>query len=266
MDERYDVIQEISPKDDMFQAKIGLPPYLRAGKTAIDSIKNAMKLANKNNSEIKNILDFASGYGRVLRHLKASFPNSSITACDIQKDAVDFCQKTFEANPVYSQKDFEKIPITQKFDLIWVGSLLTHLNKNEWEQILNMFSLWLENRGLLVFTVNGRFVVNRLTRKIAKYGLNEEKRSSLIKQYETTGFGYVDYPGQSNYGFSVSSPSFVLSILEKKPELKIVMYLVRGLNKHQDVIACLKQDKKFALYRFWCWLWCRFTRLFKLWP
>ena len=88
------IVKEIYPQDGSYNGNID--SYLLAGQTAIDSIQKAMKLTNQNISMVKNILDFPSGGGRILRHLKVNFPNASITAADIDRDAVDFCQKWFQ--------------------------------------------------------------------------------------------------------------------------------------------------------------------------
>jgi len=238
------IIKEIYPKDGSYNGNID--SYLQAGQTAIDSIQNAMKLSNKDISTVKNILDFPSGGGRILRHLKVNFPNSSITAGDIEKDAVDFCHKWFNAKLLYSQKEFEKIIFEEKYNLIWCGSLFTHLKRTSWESLLNTFSNILENQGLLVFTVHGRNIVQNLTKEIRTYGLTAEQIRDLLGQYKSEGFGYVNYTDWEDYGISLSSPSAVFKILEKRSDLEIVMYLERGLNQHQDVIACFKRHENFT--------------------
>ena len=52
--------------------------YELAGKQAISNIESALSIGNKDVRNIKKILDFPSGYGRVLRYLKAVFKNSKI--------------------------------------------------------------------------------------------------------------------------------------------------------------------------------------------
>lgn len=238
MNEPVEVIPDISPKDGMYQGNIS--HYYRVGKSAINTILYAMKLANKDISEVKKILDLPSGYGRVLRNLKAVFPNSQITAGDLDKEGVDFCKETFDAIPFYSQKEFEKLSLDDKFDLIWCGSLLTHVDKHKWEPLLNFFSSSLKHNGILVFTVHGRCVVNRMIKKQNNYGLEDSQISQLLKQYEMKGFGYINYLNQENYGISLSTQSFVFSFLEKKLDMRILMYLEKGWDDHHDVIACIK--------------------------
>ncbi len=238
-----DVISEISSKDEMYRGN--KKHYFRVGRSAIKSIKIAMRMINKNESNIKNILDLPSGYGRVLRNLRSAFPNSEITSCDIDKDAVDFCQKIFNTIPIYSEENLEKIIFKNKFDLIWCGSLLTHLDKKKWESFLNLFFSVLNSNGLLVFTVHGRHAAHRMRSKVNNYGLDDSEISTLLNEYETKDFGYVNYRNQENYGISLSSPSFVLSLLEKKSNVSILFYNEKGWYNHQDIIACIRESDNF---------------------
>ncbi len=120
------VIEDISPNDNMFSGNMN--KYLYVGETAIKCIRGALDIMNNDTSDIKTILDFGCGYGRVMRTLKAEFPHAQITACDTNKDAIDFCAKTFDATANQSSTDFTSIKFTTPFDLIFVGSLFTHLH------------------------------------------------------------------------------------------------------------------------------------------
>src|SRR5438874_890183 len=79
------------------------------------------------------------------------------------------------AFPVISQQRARDIAIQQRFDLIWCGSLLTHLNSNAWSEFLGLFDLLLDPGGALVFTTHGRWVAERMRRGRYYYGLSEEQ-------------------------------------------------------------------------------------------
>lgn len=64
------------------------------------------------------ILDLPSGAGRVLRALRAGFPDASIVACDLMRDGVDFCAREFGAIPVYAAADVGSGTGPDRFDLI----------------------------------------------------------------------------------------------------------------------------------------------------
>src|SRR5437763_14885025 len=84
-------------------------------------------------------LSFASGYWPVLRFLVCRFSGACFTACDLDRQAVEFCSRTFGASPLYSKSDFREVEIDGEFDLIWCGSLLTHLDRQPTVDLLDLF-------------------------------------------------------------------------------------------------------------------------------
>lgn len=250
------IIREISPNDEMIvtNSPHELKHYFSVGESALNSIKIIFDITKKNSNDIKNILDLPCGHGRVLRHLKSHFPSSSITVCDLNYDAVDFCAKTFDAVPVYSEKNIEQISIKNKFDLIWCGSLFTHLNIDSWHNFLVFFNSILNEQGILIFTVHGLWVAERMKNREANYGLDDDQvLNNMIDSYECKGFGFSPFKPiyminqtkglQENYGISISSPSFVSSYLEKFPNLRLLTNIERGWDQHQDVVAVLRENK-----------------------
>src|SRR2546430_3513029 len=102
--------------------------YFRVGLSAIQCLNDALSIAHVESPG--NILDLPCGYGRVMRFLVHRFPDATITACDLDPDAVRFCAETFGALPVRSSENFEELSFDTQFDLIWCGSLATHLNQS----------------------------------------------------------------------------------------------------------------------------------------
>jgi hypothetical protein len=159
----------------------------------------------------------------------------------LDPDAVDFCVKTFGATPVYSRDNPDQVRMLGQFDLVWVGSLFTHLDRYRWAHFFKLFQSVLSPDGILVFTTHGRCVVERLNIRSFMYGLSPELVHGILTDYEHTGFGYRDYPDKTMYGISVSSPSCVCAELEMFPIFQIIKYTEQGWNQHQDVIACRRK-------------------------
>ena len=73
------------------------------------------------------MLDLPCGFGRVTRFLCARYPAASITVSDLDRDGVDYCAARFNAQAAYSVRDFRDLQLGGAYDLLWVGSLITHL-------------------------------------------------------------------------------------------------------------------------------------------
>lgn len=231
------VCQDIAKDDDMYLGN--KDHYLGVGESAIKNIIASLELANK--EECLSILDMPSGYGRVLRYLKAEFPNAHITACELNRKAVDYCVSTFGVNGLYSDKDLKKIQMKNKFDLIWCGSLFTHLDQDLWPMFLDFFFNQLEEKGVLVFTTHGRYVAQRIFNKTCDYGISKEKLSVIFDGYNNNGFGYFNYINNEDYGISLSSFSWILNEISKIKGFRVVLFSEKGWDNHQDVIACIKE-------------------------
>ena len=101
------------------------------------------------------MLDMPCGHGRVTRALRAAFPAAELVACDIDTDGVSFCRDRFGAVPVASCPDPMAVELPGTFDLIWVGSLFTHLPSASWHPFLQLFARSLVRGGVLCFTAAG---------------------------------------------------------------------------------------------------------------
>jgi SAM-dependent methyltransferase len=230
------VITDVSPKDPFYRSDpVG---YFEVGPSALHCIQTAMSAARR--SEPKRILDFACGYGRVLRTLRAAFPEAQLVACDVNRDAVDFCAAAFGATAAYSHSEPEQVKLPGPFDLIWCGSLFTHLGR--WDGFLRLLASASKPDGLLVFTTAGRHVIELM--KAGDHGRIEDPEG-LIRDYEETGFGYRPYPGEG-LGLARSSPAWICRLLEERfPELRLVFFGERAWNAlpaspdRQDVVACV---------------------------
>jgi len=193
-------------KDMMYEGCPAL--YFSSGYSALFCVRRALDEAGRKAPE--SILDFGCGHGRVLRSLAADFPLARLTAADLDAGGVNFCAKTFGAIPVYSNPDFSRLSFNTKFDLIWVGSVFTHLRAEQWLSLWELFRSVLTEDGLVVFSTHGGEVARRLREgQSGWYGLEAERAAEILQGYDKGGFGYSDYRKTNDYGVSVSSPEWV---------------------------------------------------------
>jgi SAM-dependent methyltransferase len=231
------VNRTISPRDEMFAGNAVY--YFYVGHSALRAIYLAMLAVGK--TDLECILDLPCGHGRVLRWLRVAFPNAVVTACDIDGEAVEFCAGTFKAHPVPSASRLDEVILPHNYDLIWCGSLLTHLGEADWMRGLGLFARSLKPGGLLVFTTHGQRVAERL-RAGNPYMLDANAISRLLTQYGSAGFGFQTYAHADAYGVSVCTPGWVCERLQQFPALQIVHLHERGWAQHQDVFACVRTE------------------------
>ena len=103
-------------------------------------------------SEI-DVLDFACGYGRLLRFLSLSIDPRRIWASDLQTDAVDFVRDAFGVQALASHADPARFEPGRRFDFIWVASLFSHLPELLFHAWLARLVALLTPRGVLCFSV-----------------------------------------------------------------------------------------------------------------
>jgi SAM-dependent methyltransferase len=236
-DRELEFIRDISPQDGM-QKDVPPEAYYRVGLSALSCIRLALEATGAD--EPRNILDLPSGYGRVLRMLKAAFPDAELTACDIDRAAVDFCAETFGAIPAYSTEDPSDLQLAGDYDLIWCGSLLTHLDAAGWRRFLPWFERQLRDGGILVFTTCGRSIAEELRTGRREFPVRD--LDALVAAYDADGFGYEPYPEHAwDYGISLSSPAWVCRELERYPSLRLATYTEQGWDGFQDAVTCVRR-------------------------
>lgn len=232
------VSREISPSDEMYRENA--ERYFDAGASALQVVETALFAAHRPASSVASILDLPCGHGRVLRFLRKAFPRARLTACDLQREGVEFCARTFGAVPVFSSERPDDIELPETYDLIWCGSLLTHFPEEMWGEFLARFHAALQPHGLLIATLHGRLSERELETGRHRYGLDETQASTLLAACRARGFGYVDYEAGSGYGISLTRPSYVLRRFAENHGWRIVTYQEHGWDGRQDVL-CLQR-------------------------
>ena len=99
------------------------------------------------------VLDFACGYGRLLRFMAAWLPQRNIRGAEIQADALETNRRLFGIEGHPSSSDPAAFSIDQRFDMIWVASLFSHLPDRLFRAWLGKLHSLLAPGGLLCFSV-----------------------------------------------------------------------------------------------------------------
>ena len=106
------------------------------------------------------VLEFASGYGRVTRHL--GLPD--LTACDIHRGAVSFLRRKLGVSALRSTRAPADFDPATRYDFIFVLSLFSHLPQHLFEGWLARLAALLEPGGHLMFTTNCETAIAKVER------------------------------------------------------------------------------------------------------
>jgi SAM-dependent methyltransferase len=254
---------EISPKDMMFDTS---KHYLEVILSALKLLDYAAGKGFTPTAGPRTILDLPCGYGRVARGLGSQFPDAELTVCDIDRDAVDFCTRKFKATGFYGTSDFERMEIGRTFDLIWVGSLVTHFTADQTIKFIRCMMRHLSEDGLLIFTtlagtvhlpfaalnkVQSGYRKNKILRKhfirmIKDWRKKYNILAKMHTQLRAVGYGYEDeprFPG-AGYGHSLISRRWIEEVFAGETS-SMVDYVERGWDNYQDVIFVKKKKVYF---------------------
>jgi SAM-dependent methyltransferase len=216
--------------------------YIRAGHSAIVIIALAMIKAGIERFDV--VLDLPCGSGRVLRHLVRFLPEASLVASDIDSDHVEFCARQFGAVPLLSRQDLTQVTLDRPIDLLWCGSLFTHLSADNVKAALCHMVGWLAPGGIAIFTLHGRWSIHRQFDTPYKY-VDDETFAPIAEGVTRDGFGYADYPEHigprlEGYGLSVCLPHWVMLTVEAMEDVRLLDYMERAWDNHQDVLILRK--------------------------
>ncbi len=233
------VDRTIAPQDTML-APGKETEYYAIGHRALELVKFSAELCDK--PHYPDILDLPCGYGRVLRWLRAGYNYARITACDLERPGVDFCATRFGALPVYSKPDLRELSFPGQFDLIWVGSLLTHLPHAKWLETLDCLVRWTSDCGVIILSTQGRYFCSQLARG-QRYIVENIHKQPLLEDFRRDGFAYQPYfeEKEGNYGIAVTSPEWIGRTLQRYPNLILRTYLEQAWGM-QDIVILYKRE------------------------
>ena len=209
--------------------------------SAFESINAALKAAGTD--RVTTILDMPCGHGRVARVLRAAFPTAEISVSDLDTDGVVFCAKQFDAQPLISGPDFSTLNFAKTFDLIWVGSLITHLPERVAEDFIAFVLRHLRCGGVAVVSSHGAFVAGRIAGG-ETYGVESGATHRMVDDYHTRGFGYADYPAYDtsvqHYGVSIATRDWIISAITRAGG-KVLFYNDLALDNHHDIVSFMRR-------------------------
>jgi SAM-dependent methyltransferase len=101
------------------------------------------------------LLEFASGFGCLTRHLTGALPLAATTSCDIHPKAVDFLSGTLQAPAILSTIEPADFQVPRPFDVVFALSFFSHMPKRTFASWLDSLGRCVAAGGHLIFTTHG---------------------------------------------------------------------------------------------------------------
>jgi SAM-dependent methyltransferase len=156
--------------------------FLRSGRENADLLRDCLEQGGGSLEACEAILDWGCGYGRILRHWGELAPHTRICGCDINPQAVAWCQAHLGFAEVTESKVAPPFLYPeQSFDFVYALSVFTHLGEELQHAWIRECRRVLKPKGYLLFTTMGERYIERL---------NASERRAFL-----TGQLVVLYPG-----------------------------------------------------------------------
>ncbi|MEZ5964355.1 MAG: class I SAM-dependent methyltransferase [Planctomycetota bacterium] len=156
----------VHPRDEMFgfiaagspRSDAHLFEYLRSGQEAFRIVEHVLAEHGCRLERVERLLDFACGCGRVARFFVHALGAARVAAAEIDPQALAFVGDTLGVATIASATDPQALRLGGDHDVVFVGSLFSHLPRPRFVAWLRALARGLRPDGLLVFTTHGEGV------------------------------------------------------------------------------------------------------------
>jgi hypothetical protein len=160
-----------------------------------------------------SLLEFASGYGCVSRHLGKMSDRYDLVACDIHRTAVTFLREEIGVNAVLSCADPSNFGAKGQFDVVFALSFFSHMPNRTFGAWVTALFETLADDGLLIFTTHGRIV----------YESQNQPPLEPEGYWFTAGSEQKDLPSDE-YGITITTPFYVLDHIARCECAAVVLF------------------------------------------
>jgi SAM-dependent methyltransferase len=210
---------EIHPNDEIFKfihdhpdSLNPLRDYLVDGWRTSYELMVLLEKTGQSLASCNSFLEFASGYGRLSRHL-GKFPGATkVTVSDLMPGAIEFVRDTFGIDGFPSHHDPGQVEFPRQFEIVFVLSLFSHLPRSNWDDWLATLYSAVAPGGVLVFTTHGD--------KFAKRnGVTLDDDGFFFKTSSES-----DHLDEAEYGTTITSEVFVRNAIAKLNEAEVALF------------------------------------------
>jgi hypothetical protein len=243
--DRFKVASAVHPDDHIFNFVISHPGfksdtdridyYFADGARSARQLDEIIKAHFGNDCGKVRLLEFASGYGCVGRHL---IHNSALdlTASDIHPEAIRFMKNHLGIAAIQSHSQPEMLTLPHQYDVVFALSFFSHMPIATWARWLVRLVGAARIGGLVVFTTHGAASLKYLGNPtVNELGFHFQRTSEQ-----------KDLP-LDEYGNTVALPPFVKTVIGTIPQVETVLTREGYWWDHQDLYV-LRKTSEMAIH------------------
>jgi SAM-dependent methyltransferase len=205
--------------------------------------------AGREPAQLRSVLDFGCGAGRVLPHFAQLAPDSACAGCDVDDSAIGWAARQ-RPGPAWSVTSFHPpLPYAaDSFDLVYSISVFSHLDRGLSGLWLHELRRVLAPGGLALLSVHGphAFEQFRSGRVRTSWCPPEVFQRGPLRPDEYVFVPYArsfwtegELPGVGrDYGLTFAGPAYLREAWA--PALQVVEVRARALTGWQDVVVCAR--------------------------
>ena len=250
----YDVegVRQLMPKFTGYQKQLQAIPvpgaelvFLTQGHTQTDEYQNGiipavltmqsyLHKAGIDVEQIRNLLDFGCGSGRLLVGWHMSTPQIRLHGCDVNAQLIQWAQQHLP-QAIDCQLSNLNPPLPyqeQQFDFVYLISVFTHLSLETQKNWIREFKRILRKGGYLLVTLHGELYVRNTF----------EQHSGHFQTFNSAGYveeGQISVEGE-NYYRTFHRYDFVSNLFN---EFEIIGYFPNGNDKHRNTLFQIAQSQ-----------------------
>jgi SAM-dependent methyltransferase len=237
---RFAVASAIHPEDHIFNFVFNHPGfpsrdsaisyYFSDGANSAEQFVALLAQHSAPSAQLPSVLEFASGYGCVTRHLalKKSFV---LRSCDIHPQANRFVERELDVGCIQSSSCPESLRLPRPFDVVFALSFFSHMPLTTWSRWLVRLIETASPGGLIIFTTHG-------AKSRPHFGNPEICDLGFWFKADSE---QADLPFQQ-YGQTITMPTFVLQNIASIPGAELVEMREGYWWSHQDLYVLRRRD------------------------
>lgn len=238
--QEYDVVPDIHFEDYVFNATyeyykkdfdFSAKHYYLNGNTSAVRVRELSDThLVPTGKQVRTILDFASGYGCVSRHLKNLFPDARAVPMDIHEKAYWFNRQNLGLEGRVSKPSPQELDLSEQFDIVFALSFFSHMPDHIFATWMQKLAGLVSPGGMLIFTTHGE---------------TSHKTQMPHIEIDERGYGFIfeseqfDLP-TSDYGHAVSYAPYVRERIAQLKDMTLVAEHPGLWWTHQDTYVLLK--------------------------